>query len=80
LSETFLIIRRIYRDIVINVKSAHVKYRYSCHILMKLEFGRSISEKYSHVYVHDNPLEDAFSMRKNGKTDRETDRQTTTYD
>ena len=27
----------------------HVKYRYCCQILMKLEFSRHIFEKYSHI-------------------------------
>jgi hypothetical protein len=39
LSEMFLILRRILRDIVINV---HTFSRYSCRILMKLELSRQI--------------------------------------
>ena len=33
----------------------HVKYRYSCHILMELEFSRQIFEKYSNTKFHENP-------------------------
>ena len=33
----------------------HVKYRYSSHILMKLEFFRQIFEKYSNIKFHENP-------------------------
>jgi hypothetical protein len=29
--------------------------RYSCNILMKLEFSRQISEKYSNIKFHENP-------------------------
>jgi hypothetical protein len=44
--ETFLIPRRIQRDIVINVKKSPCKIPlYSCPILMKLEFSRHIIEK-----------------------------------
>ena len=41
LSETFLIMRRVQREIVINMKMSSCKRTsYSCHILMKLEFSR----------------------------------------
>jgi len=33
----------------------HVKYRYSCPILMKFEFSRQISEKYSNIKFHEHP-------------------------
>jgi len=33
----------------------HVKYRYCCHILIKLEFSRHIFKKFSHVKFHENP-------------------------
>ena len=29
----------------------HVKYHYSCRILMKLEFSRQIFEKYSNIQL-----------------------------
>jgi hypothetical protein len=33
----------------------HVKYRYCCQILMKLEFSRQILEIYSNIKFHENP-------------------------
>ena len=45
MSETFLVLRRIQRDMIINVHTRvglHVKYRYACQILMKLEFSQQI--------------------------------------
>jgi len=33
----------------------HVKYLYSCQILIKLEFSRQIFEKYSNTKFHENP-------------------------
>ena len=49
-----------------------VKYRYSCRILMKLEFSGQILEKYSNIKFHENPLNasHACSMRTYGQTDR----------
>ena len=32
-----------------------VNARYSCQILMKLEFSQQISEKYSNIKFHENP-------------------------
>jgi hypothetical protein len=49
LFETFLILRRIQRDIVINVKTSN---RYSFRILVKLEFSRQIFEKGSNIKRH----------------------------
>jgi hypothetical protein len=54
LSQTFLILRRIERDRIINV------YWCSCKvilvkILMKLDFPRQIYEKYSNIKFHENP-------------------------
>jgi hypothetical protein len=46
LSKTFLILRRNERDIVKMLIGIHVKYRYCCQILMKLEFSLQIFEKY----------------------------------
>jgi hypothetical protein len=48
LSEIFLILRIIERDII-NV------HRYACQILMKLEFSGQILEKYSNIKFHENP-------------------------
>ena len=33
--KTFLILRRIWRDVAVSVKRSYVKYRYSCRIFMK---------------------------------------------
>jgi hypothetical protein len=33
----------------------HVSTRYSCPILIKLEFSRQIFEKYSNIKFHENP-------------------------
>jgi hypothetical protein len=40
LIETFLIVRRTERDIIINVNKSSLSTRYSCQILMKLEFSQ----------------------------------------
>ena len=40
--EAFLVLRRVQRDSLINVKSLNVKYPLFCCILMKLEFYRQI--------------------------------------
>ena len=42
LSETFFNLRRTERDMITGL---HVKCRYSCQILMKLEFSRQLLEK-----------------------------------
>ena len=34
----------------------HVKYRYCCHILIKLEFSRQIFEKYLIIKFYENPF------------------------
>jgi hypothetical protein len=56
LLETFLILREIQRDIVINVKTslctAHANF---CRILTKLEFPRQIFEKVSNTKYYQNP-------------------------
>ena len=45
LSEAFLILDKIQRDIIINVHKPSCKVTpYSCHILMKFEFSRQISK------------------------------------
>ena len=48
LSETVLILCENGRDVITNV-------RYSCHILMKLEFSLQAFEKYSNIKFHENP-------------------------
>ena len=46
------ILRRIPRDIVINVKTSSW---YSCRILIELEFSRQIFEKRSNIKFYENP-------------------------
>jgi len=41
--------------------------RYSCQILMKLEFPRQLFEKFSDIIFHKNP---SYGRRKDGQTDR----------
>jgi hypothetical protein len=54
--ETFLILRRIQRDTVINVKTSSRTTRNSSQILMKLECSRQIIEKTSHIKFNQNPF------------------------
>jgi hypothetical protein len=56
LSRTFLILRTIQRDIVTNLRKYSFQVpRYSCQILMKLEFSGQIFEKCSDIKFHENP-------------------------
>jgi hypothetical protein len=48
----------------------HVKYRYSCQILMKLEFSRRIFEVYSNAKFHENHPVGAELFHLDGQTDR----------
>ena len=53
--------------------------RYSCQILIKLQFCRQILRKYSNTKLHDNPSSGSRVIpceRADGRTDRQTDRQT----
>jgi len=47
----------------------HIKYRYSCPILMKLTFSWQIFEKYSNIKIHENPKIRAESFHGDGRTD-----------
>jgi hypothetical protein len=49
--------------------------RYSCPILMKLEFSQNILEKYSNDKCHENPTSETRIIPC-GKTDKRTDRRT----
>ena len=56
LSETFIILRRTKRVMIIYVISVFMQStRYSCQILMELAFPRQIFEKYSHMKFHKKP-------------------------
>jgi hypothetical protein len=52
----------------------HAKYRYSCQIVMKLEFTGQIFEKYSRIKFHGNPSSRSLSccMWTDGRTDEQT--------
>jgi hypothetical protein len=49
-SETFLLLRRIQRDAIINIHMS--SYKVPCHVLTKLEFARQIVEKSSKIKFH----------------------------
>jgi hypothetical protein len=73
MSETFLIIRRIERDVVINVLRPSCKVAWSLFLsdLNEVEFSRQVFEKYSNIKFHENhPLEPSCSC---GRTDGQTD-------
>jgi hypothetical protein len=55
LFEKFLVLCRTERDMIIIVHSSSSSARYSCHILMKLEFSRQILEKCSDIKFHEDP-------------------------
>jgi hypothetical protein len=57
----------------------HVTVRYSCQILVKLEFSRQIFQKYPHVEFNENPLSGGrvgLFGQTDGQTDGQTERQT----
>jgi hypothetical protein len=53
--------------------SLHLKYRYSYHILMKLEFSRQICEEYSYIKFH-KYLSSGSRVIPCGRTDVRTGR------
>jgi hypothetical protein len=55
-SETYPILRRIQRDIIINVhgSSLHIKYLLFLSDIIKLKFCRQIFEKFSDIKFHEN--------------------------
>jgi hypothetical protein len=55
LSETFIILSRIQRDIIINVLRCSSKTPVVCQILVKFEQSRQICEKSSSIKFHENP-------------------------
>jgi hypothetical protein len=70
-TETFLI-RRIQRDVIINLSTYYVKYRHSRHILTKLQFSQQIFGKYSNIKFHENPSSGSRVV-PSGRTDGRTD-------
>ena len=52
----------------------HARTRYSCQILIKLEFPRHVFEKDSNIKFHENPSSGrSCSVRTDGRTDIKTD-------
>jgi len=47
----------------------HVQYRYSCQILMKLEFSREVFERYSNIKFHENPSSGGRAVPSDRRTD-----------
>jgi len=71
LSKTFLILRNVQRDIIINL----LTYSYKVHVipvrfLMKLEFPRPNFGKSSNVKFYENPSSDSRAVPYDGWTDR----------
>jgi len=56
LFETFLIPRRFQQDIIINLHVFPSSTRYSCQILMKIEFCRQVFQKWSNIKIQENPF------------------------
>jgi len=75
LSETFLILRRSERDMIKNIYILIFtkNTRYSCHILMKLEFSWQIFRKHSNIKFHENPFSGSRVVAC-GQTDGRRDR------
>jgi len=49
----------------------HVKYRYSCQILMEFEFYQQIFEKYWNIKFHENPTGGSrVGSMPDGRTDK----------
>jgi hypothetical protein len=70
LSETFLTLRRIQRDIVINIhRSSRTVPVYSYRILMKLEFPWQIFDKCSYTKFHPNLFNESPAVPRR-RTDR----------
>jgi hypothetical protein len=68
LFETFLVLRRFERDMIIIVQSFWSSARYSCQILMKLEFYRQILKKCSNIKFHENPSNGTELFHADGQT------------
>jgi hypothetical protein len=52
--------------------SLHVKYTFSCRILMKPEFSRQIFYKYSKILLYDSPSNGSLFVPY-GRADTQTD-------
>jgi hypothetical protein len=58
----------------------HVKYRYFCPILIKLEFSWQIFEKYPNIKFLENPSSSGSRVVPCGQTDGRTDGRTDRYE
>jgi hypothetical protein len=67
--ETFLILRRIEWEMIKNV---YWSIRYSCHILLKLDFSRQIFEKLSNVKFYEDPSSGSGAWRTQIATHHDT--------
>jgi hypothetical protein len=74
-SETFFILRNTERDIIKRNFGLHVKYLYSCPILMTLQLQlQRTFEKYSNNKFHENPSSGSELFHTERRTDGRTDR------
>jgi len=71
-SETFLLLRTVNRDMIKTLRWSINCSRYSCHILMKLEFSWQIFEKYSNIEFRGN-RSSGSRVVPCGRTDRRTE-------
>jgi len=75
LCETFLILRRFGRDIIINVRRSSCNIpHYSCHTLMKLEFSAQSFENYWNIKFHENSYNGSrivSCVRRDGQTNKD---------
>jgi hypothetical protein len=71
LSETFLVPKQFSEIVWQMWERLHVKYRYSCHVLIKLHFCRHILDKSSNTKFYRNPFmwEPHCSLRTEERTD-----------
>jgi hypothetical protein len=72
LSETFLILRRIQRDVIINFHRSSRKVPSFLPDFNKTEFLRQIFEKYPNIFIKIRPL-GAELFPAGGQTDRRSD-------
>jgi hypothetical protein len=80
LPETFLIVRRIQRDILVNILRSSCKLPVILvRFLMKFEFSRQIFEKYLNIKFPENPSSESRDIPC-GRTDTQTDRPTDRHD
>ena len=75
LSETFFVLRITEGDVVKNAYwYSRETPRYSCSILMELEFSGQISEKQSNIIFRENPSSGSQVLPSCGQMERQTDK------